>query len=226
MIKPLPVTEANYAAVNYVGTTPAEGIAQLEILKRFGLQPHHDVLEIGCGALIAGYPIMQYIEFPRYYGIDPNKWLFEASIRVPDVAQEMRPMWYWPNADFRAGAAPALRPHSGFDYVLSHSILSHTSDAQLTDFLRAVAEQLRPGGQAAVSLRLAEGNEFGSPGSAKHGADFTEWQYPGVSWFRRDDVFERARAAGLSARVEPEFTKMILDANPKSCHDWLVLAPL
>ncbi|HTP97932.1 MAG TPA: class I SAM-dependent methyltransferase [Casimicrobiaceae bacterium] len=220
VIKPLPVTDDNRTAVAYVGTTPAEGLVQLEILKRLGCWPQHDVLEIGCGALIAGYPIMQYLAPGGYCGIEPNTHLFFASLDV------LRGDGALARSEARFAAAPNFRSGDGaeaFDFILSHSIASHTSDAQLTDMLAAIAEQLRPGGAAAISLRLAEGNAYGSPGSKVHGAAFATWQYPGVSWFRRDDVFARAAAAGLTARLEPEFTRMILAGNPKSCHDWIVL---
>lgn len=217
-MRPLPVYESNGAAVHYVGTTPNEGLVQLEILKALGCGPHHRVLEIGCGALIAGFPIMQYLEPGGYTGIDPNPWLIGSSLalhEVSAVAREKGPAFYFRD-DFRTGRT------GRFDFVLSHSILSHVSNQQLTAFLGTVAWSAHT---TVASIRLAEGNEFGSPGSTRHGADFTAWQYPGVSWFRREDVFERARQAGLQARIAPEFTKLILAANPHSVHDWLVLDP-
>lgn len=220
MIEPLPVTDQNSLAVAYVSTTPAEGLAQLEILKQLGCRPEHRVLEVGCGALIAGYPIMQYLELGGYVGIDPNAWLIGASLDIFDVAlvtDEKHPCLLH-GSDFRANPGTMF-----FDYVLSHSILSHASSAQFDDFLLAMTEQLAPGGIVAASLRLAEGNAFGSAGSHVHGVAFTSWQYPGVSWFRRDDVFARAKRAGLKARIEPSFTALIKAAHQHAVHDWLIL---
>ena len=222
-IEPLPVTDANKEAVRYVGTRPEEGLAQLAILQALGCTPNNTVLEIGCGALIAGFPIMQYLAPGSYYGVDPNGWLSAASCRVERVKQEgfKRPQlstrddFYFYHPDVRFGPK--------FDYILSHSVLSHAGDAQVDSFFRAILAQLAPGGRCACSLRLAEGNAYGSPGSTKHGRDFHEWQYPGVSWFRRDDVITRANAIGLTARVEGSFTKMIVTAHPAAVHDWIVL---
>jgi glycosyltransferase involved in cell wall biosynthesis len=217
MIRPLPFGPENTDAAAYVATLPEEGLAQLEILKSLGCQPHHKVLEIGCGALVAGYPIMQYLDAGNYAGIEPNHWLVMASFKVAEVAAvvaEKRPL-FCPRADFRAGAK--------FDFIISHSILSHASNAQLTDFLVAAAEQLNEGGVLAASIRLAEGNEFGSPGSQKHGAAFTEWQYPGVSWFKKDDAIERARQVRLTASVELGPQQILLGGNPKAVHDWIVV---
>ena len=220
MIRPLPITPANAEAVGYVSTTPEEGLAQLEILKSLGCLPHHRVLEIGCGALVAGYPVMQYLEKWNYFGIDPNNWLAEKSFEVPEVLNERvdkRP-WFCYRPDFRFPLASGAK----FDFIFSHSILSHASFAQLGEFFAAVRDQLAPGGTGAASLRLAEGNAWGSPGSAVHGAAFTEWQYPGVSWFTREEVAEAARKSGLAVEFAPQLSEMLMKGNPKACHDWIV----
>ena len=219
MIKPLPFRPENSDATAYVATQPEEGLAQLEVLKKLGCQPHHKVLEIGCGALVAGFPIMQHLDVGNYSGVEPNMWLASASMSIPEVAAtvvDKRPEFY-PRSDFRVDSG------SRFDFIISHSILSHASSVQLTDFLVAAASQLNEGGVLAASIRLAEGNSVGSPGSPRHGSDFTEWQYPGVSWFKKEDVLERARRLGLSATVSGELTRIIMSGNSKAVHDWIVV---
>lgn len=219
MIQLLPMRSENADATGYVATIPEEGLAQLEILKSLGCRPHHRVLEIGCGALVAGFPIMQYLDRGNYFGIEPNEWLTISSLKIPVVAQvatEKAPL-FCPRVDFRS------EPATKFDFIISHSILSHASNSQLDEFLIAATSQLADGGVIAASIRLAEGNEFGSPGSRIHGVAFKEWQYPGVSWFQQEDVLERTRVIGASARVAPELTQTILEGNPKAIHDWLVI---
>lgn len=215
----LPVRAENADAVGYVSTTPEEGLAQLALLIGRGCKPHHFVLEIGCGALVAGFPIMQYLNVGGYAGVDPNEWLREASQGLPEVEAVVRrkiPSLYT-RSDFRTDDGWK------FNFIVSHSILSHASDRQLTEFFAAAADQLADGGELLASIRLADGNEFGSPGSAQHGADFAEWQYPGVSWFTREEVVERARRAGLSVEVSPALTRTIMSGNPKAIHDWIVV---
>jgi len=219
MIRPLPVTsDDNADAVGYVATTPEEGLAQLEVLKSIGCLPTHRVLEIGCGALIAGYPVMQYLDEGNYWGVDPNVWLRMASRRIPEVAQTIaikRPHLQT-REDFRANLT-----ENKFDFIFSHSILSHCSYAQLKAFLVAAKEQLAPDGKLVASIRLAEGNPFGSPGSQVHGEVFKEWQYPGVSWFTENDVMRLADEAGLFGSTAPGLTRIITKANPKAVHDWI-----
>lgn len=213
----LPVRPENADAVGYVSTTPEEGRAQLAVLLRLGCKPHHRVLEIGCGALIAGFPVMQYLNAGNYVGVDPNERLFRSSMKLPDVHEvtvNKQPRFF-ARADFRTGTGEK------FDFIFSHSILSHASNDQLTDFFAAAAEQLAEGGVLAASIRFAEGNAFGSPGSAQHGAAFTEWQYPGVSWFTREEVIARARQASLPLFDAPELTRTIMAGNPKAIHDWI-----
>ena len=218
LVHPLPALAANANALGYVCTTPEEGLAQLAVLRALGCQPHHRVLEIGCGALVAGFPIMQYLERCHYMGIDPNEWLTAESAGIPAVAAviAVKQPQFHKRADFHTGTGQK------FDFILAHSVLSHTSSVQFDAFLARAAEQLERGGVLAASLRIAEGNAFGSPGSARRGADFTEWQYPGVSWFARDDVLARAQRAGFAATIDLESTRAILRGNPKAIHDWLV----
>lgn len=219
-VQSLPVRAENAEAVGYVSTTPEEGLAQLDLLLSLGCLPGHRVMEIGCGALVAGYPVMQFLRPGNYTGVDPNAWLRAASQRLPGVSAEVdaRRATFHTREDFRADDGE-------FDFIFSHSILSHASDAQLTDFFEAAAEQLKDDGALAASVRLAEGNSVGSPGSPVHGSHFTEWQYPGVSWFTEADVLVRADRAGLRARVAPELTRTVMSGNPRAVHDWVVARP-
>jgi glycosyltransferase involved in cell wall biosynthesis len=221
-IKGLPLSRENAKAVGYVCTLPEEGLAQLEVLKALGCEPYHRVLEIGCGALVAGFPIMQFLDAGNYVGIDPNDWLRGQSLQILEVAKVVDGKL----ARFHSSDNFVALEVEAFDFILSHSILSHASDVQLGEFLGAAFEQLRPNGILAASIRFAEGNAVGSPGSKLHGADFQEWQYPGVSWFRKADVIERAFKAGLLARNAPELQRVILKGNPKAVHDWIVARPL
>ena len=43
---------------------------QIRFLKEVGLQPEHYLLDIGCGTLRGGLPIIEYLEKRHYYGIE------------------------------------------------------------------------------------------------------------------------------------------------------------
>jgi cyclopropane fatty-acyl-phospholipid synthase-like methyltransferase len=52
-----------------------------------------------------------------------------------------------------------------FDYIFSHSILSHAAHWQLDQYLENSKRVLAPNGVMLASIRLAEGNSYGSGGS-------------------------------------------------------------
>jgi len=65
---------------NFVGGLWREiGVLQFEFLRRNGLLPHHKLLDIGCGSLRCGIPIIENLDSGNYYGIDINASLIEAG---------------------------------------------------------------------------------------------------------------------------------------------------
>jgi SAM-dependent methyltransferase len=209
------------AATRYVATSRTSGEVQLELLKREGCVPTSSVLEVGCGCLNAGVPVMEYLDRGRYVGIEPNRWLLDTALRdwrVRLLVARKRPT-FLERTDFDASALGRT-----FDYVLSHSVLSHCAHWQLDQFIANVARVVGPKGRILASLRLAEGNDYGSSGTPD-GRDSMdeEWQYPGVSWFALPTVRETAARHGLTVTVKAEYTELYVARRPHEIHDWVVL---
>lgn len=80
-------------ALAYVGydesTAEIVGELQLSLLRMNGLEARHDVLEIGCGALVAARRIIGFLDPGRYVGIEPNVWLIGAAIASGDQVREL-----------------------------------------------------------------------------------------------------------------------------------------
>jgi SAM-dependent methyltransferase len=213
---PDPVEEAR----RYVGTGLGTGATQLELLKLEGCAQGSDVLEVGCGCLTAGVPLIEYLEAGRYVGIEPNTWLVESALKVRRIrrlAARKRPV-FLAREDFDASELGRT-----FDYVLSHSVLSHCAHWQLDQFIANASRVLRPGGRIVASIRLAEGNDYGSRGSPdKKDSRDEEWQYPDVSWFTFETVRETAARHGLDVAVKPEYTERYVARIAREFHDWLV----
>jgi cyclopropane fatty-acyl-phospholipid synthase-like methyltransferase len=216
-------TSALAEAQRYVATSRTSGELQLELLKLEGCTPDSHVLEVGCGCLSAGVPVMRYLARSHYVGIEPNRWLLDAALtdwRVRWLVATKRPI-FLERTDFDATESGRT-----FDYVLAHSILSHCAHWQLDQFMRNVRRVLRPRGRVLASIRLAEGNAFGSPGSPdKRDSMNDEWQYPGVSWFTLKTVQRTADIHGLDVVVKPEYTESFISRRAHEIHDWLVLSP-
>ena len=133
--------EPEREAIRYVGTNPGEGTAQLAILMYHGCKPSDTVFELGCGALIAGYPIMQYLDTGKYFGIEPNTWLVEDSLKIPqvkEIASQKRPRFVY-NENFDGSEFKTK-----FDYIIGHSIFSHAAHWQWPLFLKNVEACVKP----------------------------------------------------------------------------------
>ena len=165
---------------------------------------------------------MRHLARRHYVGIEPNRWLLDAAMtdwRVRWLVATKRPT-FLERTDFDAGGLGRT-----FDYVLTHSVLSHCAHRQLEEFVRNVARVLRSQGRILASIRLAEGNAYGSPGTPDGDDSMAEeWQYPDVSWFRFDTVERTAAKHGLTVVVKPEYTERFVSRRPREIHDWLVLS--
>ncbi len=216
----IPYLPPGLRARSYVGTDEVSGQLQFELLKRQGCRPNSKVLEVGCGRLHAGIPLMQYLDKGNYVGVDPNEWLRQTAIKnrhVRQIVEQKQPRFLSVD-DFDASELGIK-----FDFVLSHSVLSHCAHWQLEIFLRNVGKVLAPGGRILASINLAEGNAYGSRGTPdKEDSMHQEWQYPGVSCFKLSTVVKTADMLGLRAVHIPEYTEIYTKARPKECHDWVL----
>jgi SAM-dependent methyltransferase len=205
----------------YVGTDEVSGRLQFELLRREGCRPESKVLEIGCGNLHGAVPLIRYLEKGNYVGVDPNEWLREAAMKKRRIRSlvEKKCARFLSVDDFDASELGIC-----FDFVLSHSVLSHSADWQLELFLRNVGKVLAPAGRILASIRLAEGNRYGSTGTPdREDSKHKEWQYPDVTWFKLGTVERTANALGLEIVHAEEYTEFYTQRRPKECHDWLVV---
>lgn len=204
----------------FVKTDEVSGQIQFELLKKSGCTPGSYVLDVGCGCLHAGVPLMGFLEAGHYAGIDPNEWLRDKAMKKPGVAELVasKQPAFLSNEEFDASQLGMK-----FDFIFAHSVLSHAAHWQLDQFLSNSAAVLSPDGKILASIRLAEGNEFGSTGSDdRQDSKAQEWQYPGISWFKLDTVRAVADKFGLTAEYLPEYTRFYTDTRPHEFHDWML----
>lgn len=202
------IEEANL----YVATDGVSGQLQFELLKREGCRPESKVLEIGCGNLHGAVPMIRYLNEGNYVGIDPNEWLRHAAMENREIGKliRLKKARFLTKDDFDASEL-GLK----FDFAFAHSILSHCAHWQLSLFLQNVAKVLAPGGRIVVSIRLAEGNEFGSTGTHdKNDSRDAAWQYPGVSWFKMSTVRDVAARESLIVNSVPKYTEFYTKTRP------------
>ena len=219
-LRPLSNTKEDIFSVKFVGTLPFEGLGQLKILVLEGCTSEDRVLEVGCGALMAGYPIIQYLNPGNYVGIEPNQWLIERTLTFPEIKESIKnnDVRFLNNEQFDATSLGET-----FDFVISHSVLCHCAHWQLPLFLENLSKVLPSAGKILASIRFCDGNEYGSPPYGGTENDFETWQYPGVSYFRKATVTLLAEKYNFHLRFADEYTKTMVKARRHSVQDWIVL---
>ena len=64
---------------------------QITSLKSLGLQPRHVFLDLGCGTLRGGIPIIDYLETGNYWGVDVrSKVLSEARNELAEYCLQTK----------------------------------------------------------------------------------------------------------------------------------------
>lgn len=182
----------------------AAGACQFTILKEAGLKPESTLLEIGCGCLLAGHLLIEYLNENNYTGVEPTKWVAEAGLAHFKITKKFTLLH---NDDFSAVGT--------FDFIHSHSVLSHACEAQLAQYFRAVKKQLNPSGIALASLRI--GTDSG----------ISEWLYPDPSFFSTATLQKHADQIGLVLTYRPDIQlAMMAGTCNEHHHDWIQLNQL
>jgi SAM-dependent methyltransferase len=118
----------------------------LESLQRAGLQPHHTLLDVGCGVLRIGYWLVRFLEADHYFGLEPVKMYVDAGVKYavgPELMAQKRPRFdHNERFDFSPFGVT-------FDFVVARSIFSHASPALIG---RALDSFCRTGSDSAVML--------------------------------------------------------------------------
>jgi len=128
---------------------------QIGFLKEHGLQPGHRVLDIGCGTLRGGIPLIGFLEPGNYTGIDVRDEVIREGLKEVVTARltERNP---------RVETVPDLSAADlGCDYhvIWSFQVLIHMSDQILDGAVRFIARHLAPGGQGFVTVKVGPPRE-------------------------------------------------------------------
>lgn len=173
-------------------------------LNELGLQRQHRVLNVGCGALSEGAPLIEFLDPGNYVGTDPNEWLIRAALEDNPVLVNRQPEFVF-SSDFTTG------DYKDFDYVVSHSVLSHTAWWQTQMALMNIRKVVNEGAIWLASLRFHNETSFDS-----------EWQYPGNSFFRQRDLDVLAYQCGWHMDVRGDLQSRLRVECPADIHDWVV----
>jgi SAM-dependent methyltransferase len=125
---------------------------QIQFLKRVGLLPHHFLLDMGCGTLRGGIPIIDYLDCGHYFGVEARPHVLaegEKELREAKLTHKQPTLI--------ALADPSqLRLEQAFDCIWAFSVLIHMSDAILDATLACVRHHLKDDGRFLANVNIGE----------------------------------------------------------------------
>jgi SAM-dependent methyltransferase len=136
--------------MGFHGQIPEHRRFQITELKRLGLKPSQSVLEIGCGPLTAGIPVIQYLEPNRYVGVDVRPAVLDAAwqqIGKHELSAKNPRLLC--SDDF---GDEALGEET-FNYIWSFSVLFHLADGILDRLFASAARRLSDGGVLVANVQ-------------------------------------------------------------------------
>lgn len=132
------------------------GRQRFALLQEHGLQPHHRVLDVGCGSLRVGRHLIPYLEPGRYCGLDPGEeWVREGlqrevvAVHGAELVEEKRPSFAY-NEGFDVSVFGQT-----FDYVVAFAVFIHCGRAQLELFLANARAVMAPEACLLLDLNIA-----------------------------------------------------------------------
>jgi SAM-dependent methyltransferase len=124
--------------MGFRGQIPEHRRFQLDFLKTQGLKPHHSFLEIGCGPMTGGLPLIDYLDAGNYVGVDVRKEVLNLSWQQVGKAglSAKNPSLIISNA-----FGNEVLGQRKFDYIMAFSVLFHLSDELLNDWFATVSQR-------------------------------------------------------------------------------------
>lgn len=140
---------------------------QIKFLQAMNLMPKDYLLDIGCGTLRGGLPLIAYLQAGHYFGLEAReealnegrKELREASL------EEKSPVL------FLSDDISQLTIDQSFNYIWAFSVLMHMNDKVLNDTLDFVSKHLSEDGVFYTNVNIGEmeeGNWQGFPVVARN----------------------------------------------------------
>lgn len=166
------------------GAWDTHGLRQLEFMKAHGLEPHHRLIDIGCGSLRAGRHFIDYLEPAHYYGVEANHSVIQAGFDL-ELTDEQRAKA--PVENLRANDRFDTDFGVKFDFAIANSVFTHVSLNHLRLCLYRLDKVMAPGGSfyATFFQRRADYPLDGVRPTKRGKGFFTERN---VYWYYRKDM--------------------------------------
>jgi cyclopropane fatty-acyl-phospholipid synthase-like methyltransferase len=131
---------------------------QIYFLKEMGMKPEHTVMDMGCGVLRGGIPMIDYLNEGNYYGFEVRDHVLKEGVEELKEAylEHKNPVLLSENA------ISDLNIEAKFDYMWAFSVLIHMTDDIVLECLKFAAEHLKDTGAfyANVTKEEPKGNAW------------------------------------------------------------------
>jgi SAM-dependent methyltransferase len=126
---------------------------QIHFLQRMGLTPDQTLLDLGCGTLRGGLPLIGFLAARHYTGIDVRADVIDEARRELEEAglQQRHPTLA------HVESLDGLYLGHRFDVVWAFSVCMHLEDPELERALDFVARHLAARGRAFANVHLGDG---------------------------------------------------------------------
>jgi|ERR1017187_9418825 SAM-dependent methyltransferase len=135
---------------------------QINYLKSVGLMPNHFLVDIGCGTLRGGIPLIDYLEKGHYYGIEFRDFVLEEGKKeLKENNLELKAPVLLVSKDLGT-----LEMNTKFEYIWAFSVMIHMKDEIAEACLSMVSKHLANNGSYYANVNIgewAEGNWEGFP---------------------------------------------------------------
>jgi len=155
---------------------------QIKFLKDMGLLPEDYLLDIGCGTLVGGIPIIHYLKKGHYYGIETRSSVLEEARKELLESKLTHKMPVLLSEDISS-----VNIERKFNYVWAHSVLIHLKNEILEDCFAFVSNHLSEQGKFYATVNIGNRKD-------------DSWQGFPVVWRALDFYKDMASSYGLTVQ--------------------------
>jgi cyclopropane fatty-acyl-phospholipid synthase-like methyltransferase len=144
------------------------GRLQFEFLITKNMQPHHNMLDLGCGTLRGGRHFIKYLQPGNYYGIDisPKTISSAKELVEQEGLSDKRPQLIVSESKNLKFAEFSGQQ---FDYILAQSVFTHLQPEHIKECFEHIGTIMRS--NAAFYFTYNKGKEYEQTG-------FKDFRYP------------------------------------------------
>lgn len=165
---------------------------QLDFLRSRGLQAQDQLMDLGCGTLRGGIPLIDFLEPGHYTGVDVR---IEVIAEARKELEEEGLTHKIPELLSAPYGLKELKLSRKYDVIWAFSVLFHMNNEGFDEALEFISRHLNEGGVCYANLNIGE------PRLSRWG-DFP------LVWREREDVINRAKQFGLTTEFLAELKSL------------------